>query len=806
MGDRSSRLSFLAEGSETGSMILGFDWSQTPLGPIDAWPVSLVTSVGVVVRSQVPIILLWGEQGIMLYNDAYAHFAGGRHPSLLGARVREGWPEVADFNDNVMKVGLRGETLSYRDQELTLNRTGTAETVWLDLDYSPVFDEAGAPAGVIAVVNETTEKRRHAQAREESEEQFRVFAQAMPNHIWAAHANGDLYWFNDQTYAYTGDSPGDLSGVGTWGKVVHPDDLPHAGARWAAALASGDFYETEFRIRRHDGVYRWFLTRAQPVRGADNVITRWVGTNTDVHERRSVQEALRIANETLEEQVAARTAELQAKEARVRAIFEMSFGFQGLLDPDGTLRDANGTSLRAIATTLADIEGLKFWETPWFTGTPDMPEQIRDLVAEVADGATVRRELFINLPVGGWRWFDFVLRPIIGVDGGVVAIVPEAIETTERRTAEEALRQSQKLEAMGQLTGGVAHDFNNLLTPIIGTFDMLHRREIGSERERRLIQGGLQSAERAKTLVQRLLAFARRQPLQPRPVDVAVLIRSMSDLVISTSGPRIRVNVSIDDPIPAAVAEVNQLEMAILNLAVNARDAMPDGGTLTIAATVRRLDDGEKPGLPAGNYVGITVSDTGVGMDDETRTRAIEPFFSTKGIGKGTGLGLSMVHGLTSQLGGALHIASKPGLGTSIELLLPAATLPVETANDDEPMPHPTASKARILLVDDEMPVRTMAAEMLEELGYVVIEAESGEAAIDRLRRETVDIVITDHLMSGMTGMALVERLRCEWPELPTLIVTGFADVTGIAVDVPRLTKPFRIAELATMLETLKPR
>lgn len=802
--DRSPALAVLANGSETGALILSKDWSATALGPLHRWPASLTNILTFLIRSPVPIILLWGKDGVMLYNDNFARFAGRRHPVLLGCKVREGWPEVADFNDNVMRVGLSGETLAYREQELTLYRNGEAETVWLDLDYSPVFDDDGKPGGVIAIVREVTDRVKSDQAMRAREEQFRVFAQVMPNQVWAARPDGYLYWFNDQAYHYNGAAEGALDGVAAWGTVVHPDDLSAAGARWTAALASGDPYEAEFRLRDRDGAYRWFLARAQPVRGDDGEIVGWVGTNTDVHDRRAIEDALRIANETLEEQVALRTAESQAKEARLRAVFETSFTLQGLIDLDGRMIDANAIALGVIGCRLEDIVGLPFWETPWFAQTPGMAEPMREAVAAGLAGETVQQELFLNLPVGGWRWFDLVLRPILSPDGRVIAVAPEAVETTERRKAEEALRQSQKLEAMGQLTGGVAHDFNNLLTPIIGTFDMLHRHEIGSERERRLIEGGLQSAERARTLVQRLLAFARRQPLQPRPVDVATLIESMRDLVTSTSGPRIRVAVALEDELPAAVAEVNQLEMAILNLAVNARDAMPDGGTLTIAASDRQLGDDNHVGLPAGRYVGVTISDTGIGMDEETKRRAIEPFFSTKGLGRGTGLGLSMVHGLTSQLGGALDIASRPGLGTRIELLLPAAVGPAERDRPDGPDAAPTRVTATVLLVDDETVVRATTADMLAELGYQVIEVGSGEEAIERLDRETVDLVVTDHLMGGMTGMALVERLRRDRPTLPALIVTGYADIAGLADDVPRLTKPFRLAELATMLEGLR--
>lgn len=796
---------FLAAGGEAARLTQAFDWSSTTLGPIDEWPQHLRAAVSMTLHSHVPIILLWGWEGHMIYNDAFAIFAGHRHPGLIGAKVREGWPEVADFNDNVMKVVLGGGTLAYRDQELTLYRNGVAEQVWMDLDYSPVTDDQGTPHGVVAIVGETTARVNAQAALKQSEEQFRVFAQAMANQVWAANADGELYWFNEQVYRYAGVAPGSLDGATAWAALVHPDDLGVASARWAGALTSGKEYEAEFRMRRHDGVFRWFLARAEPVTEGSGAVVGWVGTNTDINDLRETEQALRIVNETLEEQVAARTAELQAKEARLRAVFETSFGFQGLLDPDGRLLDANATSLAAIGCTLDDIAGLSFWDTPWFTGTPGMPEIIRDAVSKVAGGGVVRQELFINLPAGGWRWFDFVLRPIMSAAGNVVAIVPEALETTERRKAEEALRQSQKLEAMGQLTGGVAHDFNNLLTPIIGTLDLLHRREVGDERERRLIQNGLQSAERAKTLVQRLLAFARRQPLQLQPVNVSAMIANMRQLVASTSGPRIRLEIVMADALPPATAEVNQLEMALLNLAVNARDAMPDGGTLTISADVV---DGATAGadLPPGQYVRIGVSDTGIGMDEETRRRAIEPFFSTKGLGKGTGLGLSMVHGLASQLGGALLIDSRPMLGTSINLLLPVAAGTPLAAESIAAPPPPSSIHAsgRVLLVDDELAVRAATADMLGELGFEVVEATSAEEALLLHARGPFDLLVTDYMMSGMNGMALIEIVRERTPELPVLVISGYADATGIAPDVARITKPFRAGELAAIIQEVR--
>ena len=376
-------------------------------------------------------------------------------------------------------------------------------------------------------------------------------------------------------------------------------------------------------------------------------------------------------------------------------------------------------------------------------------------------------------------------------------------EVAERTKAEEALRQAQKLESIGQLTGGVAHDFNNLLTPIIGSLDLLQRRGAGDARAIRLVEGALRSAERAKTLVQRLLAFARRQPLQAGPVDLAVLVGSMAELVASTSGPRIRVEVDLPPDLPPVLADANQLEMAILNLSVNARDAMPDGGTLTISGELREIGEGHRTGLAPGLYVRLSVSDTGAGMDETVLARAIEPFFSTKGVGHGTGLGLSMVHGLTAQLGGAMTIDSRVAFGTCVALWLPRASQAMAAASGELRPPAPHEARGIALLVDDEPLVRASVAEMLSDLGYSVIEAASAAEALGRLDGGLEpDLLVADHLMAGMTGSELVRTVRDRWPTVPALIISGH-EVDAIAPDLARLTKPFRQEELAALIASL---
>ncbi len=374
----------------------------------------------------------------------------------------------------------------------------------------------------------------------------------------------------------------------------------------------------------------------------------------------------------------------------------------------------------------------------------------------------------------------------------------------ELEHAQDALRQSQKLESMGQLTGGVAHDFNNLLTPIVGSLDLLLRRGVGTERERKLIEGAVQSADRARTLVQRLLAFARRQPLQATAIDIGHLVREMADLIASTCGPRVKLVLDVADDLPPAQADANQIEMALLNLAVNARDAMPDGGVLTIAAACDSVEKAAGRNLSPGDYIRLCVADTGSGMDQETLAKAIEPFFTTKGIGRGTGLGLSMVHGLAAQLGGDLSIDSVVGQGTTVKLWLPVSHAQPEEAAVPPEVPAAQLDRGTALVVDDEDLVRASTAHMLSELGYRVIEARSAEEALTLLEAAAdVDLLITDHLMPGLTGTDLAAQVRAMKPGIRVLVISGYADMQGISPDLPRLTKPFKQNDLAVSLAQL---
>ena len=514
--------------------------------------------------------------------------------------------------------------------------------------------------------------------------------------------------------------------------------------------------------------------------------------------RRENGEVLRALNEILEKNVSERTEErdqlwILSQDMLVRASY------------DGTMSAVN-----PAWTTVLGWSEQKLLTDPFVDIIhPDDVVNVAAALGEMGQtGQPTRFQNRILTADNHWKPIDWTVAP----DPDGVNFIAVGRDTTADKAREAelaqtqaALRQSQKMEAMGQLTGGVAHDFNNLLTPIVGSLDMLRRRGVGGEREQRLINGAIQSADRATMLVQRLLSFARRQPLQATAIDVAVLVRGMADLIGSTTGPQIKVVVEMNDDLPPALADANQLEMALLNLAVNARDAMAEVGTLRISVGEDIVDKLHPAGLNPGHYIRLSVADTGVGMDEETLARAVEPFFSTKGVGKGTGLGLSSAHGLVSQLGGGMTIQSRQGLGTNIEMWLPVSPVPAEAAGAASERALASSDAGTVLLVDDEKLVRMSTADMLSELGYQVVEAPSAEQALRLVRGGLKpELLITDHLMPGMNGTDLARIIQLEVPGIHVLLVSGYAEAEGVAPDLARLAKPFRNEELAASLANLR--
>ncbi|MES2441706.1 MAG: PAS domain-containing protein [Pseudomonadota bacterium] len=546
-------------------------------------------------------------------------------------------------------------------------------------DWTP--EEIGFVEAVAEIAWDAVERVGAAAGLRESEEKFRAIANSIDQMVWSTRPDGYHDYYNDRWYEYTGVPHGSTDGE-AWNGMFHPEDQERAWGVWRHSLETGDRYRIEYRLRHHDGSYRWVLGSAQPVRGDDGAITRWFGTCTDIQDIVDAREVLARSREELEQAVAERTQQLMA--------------------------------------------------------------------------------------------------------------------------AEDQLRQAQKMEAVGQLTGGIAHDFNNMLAVVIGGLDLLERRLAqGNTDVGRYVTAARDGATRAAALTQRLLAFSRQQPLAPVPVDANLTVTGMIELLVRTIGEDVTVETRLPDDLRLAMADPSQLENMILNLAVNARDAMPGGGTLTIETANTRFEAPEARdcGVSPGDYVEIAVKDTGLGMSPEVAARAFDPFFTTKGVGKGTGLGLSQVFGFVRQSGGHVGIESEPGRGTTVRVYLPVhdGELAPAAARHTAVAPRGRAEEV-VMVVEDEERVRSYSVEALRELGYTVIDARDGPEALRMIALgQRVDLLFTDIVMPDMTGRELADHARAHIPGLKCLFTSGYSrEADANAPDL--LAKPFALDQLAVRI------
>jgi PAS domain S-box-containing protein len=594
---------------------------------------------------------------------------------------------------------------------------------------------------------------------------------------------------------------------------IHPDDRGALVAAVMEALHRGLPLAAEFRLAGQDPP-RWIGVRAEPRAAEEGPTRRLLGIARDVTAERLAQRALEEARASLERRVTERTgalaeanARLREGEARFRGLFNATFQFIGLLSPDGTVLEANAAMLRLGGVPAQQVIGAPYWAAPWWPREEATQALLRDAIAEGAAGRFIRRETEMLDGQGHAVTVDFSVTPVRDEDGIVSLLVAEARDISALKSAQALLHEAQKMDTLGQLTGGVAHDFNNLLMAVLGNLSIARKRAAASAPELlRQIDNATQAAERGAALTRRLLAFARRQDLKPEPVDLHALLLGVEGLLRRSAGPLVTLAVEAPEGLPPAQVDPHALELAMVNLAVNARDAMPQGGRLLIRLA---LAEAEAPGLlppgklAPGPWLTIAVTDSGTGMDPATLARAVEPFFTTKAPGQGTGLGLSMVHGLAAQSGGALVLESAPGRGTTATLWLPvSAQRPAVVPAAAAAAPLAGGNGAKVLVVDDEPLVLESTAAMLEELGYATLSADSAEAALALLEGgEEVVAVLTDHAMPGMTGTALAARLRTERPGLPVILATGYvADWTEEAGALPRLGKPYDLNQLAEAL------
>ena len=567
--------------------------------------------------------------------------------------------------------------------------------------------------------------------------------------------------------------------------------LPERALKISAA--EGKFESEGWRVRK-DGTRFWAHVVIDPIRDANGVLAGYAKITRDLTERKLAQDALRQSEEQFRRLVQGVTD---------YAIY--------MLSPEGIVTNWNMGAQRIKGYLPAEIVGKHF--SQFYTDEDRARGEPQRALEIATEEGRFEKEAWRVRKDGTRFWSHIVIDAIRDNDGKIIGFAKITRDITERRNtqislekARETLFHSQKLDVIGQFTGGAAHDFNNLLMAILGSLDLLRRRLPNDPQMLRLLDNAMQGAQRGASLTQRMLAFARRQELNVKPVDLADMVRGMSYLLERPLGPGTQIETCFPPSLGKATADQNQLELALLNLTMNARDAMPQGGTVRISAREESVSTGHESRLPPGRYICLAVADRGEGMSEETLDRATEPFFTTKGVGKGTGLGLSMVHGMSEQMGGRLILKSRKGEGTTAEIWLPAATSSTNAMPEQAtPARDMSPTRAlRVLAVDDDALVLFNTAAMLEDLGHTVLEASSGAAALEILRREPVDLVITDQAMPKMTGMQLLEAIKAEWPGLPVVLATGYAEIPGgTETKVRKLNKPFTEQDLADFLSAV---
>ncbi|MCK9751682.1 response regulator [Pseudomonas syringae pv. syringae] len=675
-----------ANGKAAG-IIRSRDWSQTSLGPIEHWPVSLKNTLNLILNSPESMYLLWGPDLVFFHNDAYTPILGPRKDDAIGALIPDLWADVWDQVAPLVIDALAGKPCHYQDLPLSMARYGEVEQTWWSFSFSPVIDEHGVVVGMFCITNETTAHVLNQQALQESERK----------------------------------------------RLKLIDDLVS-------------------------------LERQQ-------------------------------------------TARLEQRTLELDTFWQISPDPLAILDFNGIFLRVNPAWTALLGHPEQELLGTSIMTLLH----PDDVSNTQNALKHTVNHVLPLFENRYQHVDGSYHWFGWTAAPGNGI---IFALGKHLTHEKDRikalRIAEEALIQSQKMEAVGQLTGGLAHDFNNLLMGVTGNMELLLSR-IRQERFTELdryINAALEGSRRAASLTHRLLAFSRRQTLAPKATDIDLLVAGMDELIRRTVGPAIDMQVNTSRGLWATLVDPHQLENSLLNLCINAKDAMPDGGKLLIQTGNRHLTAvmATKYQLPAGRYVELSVSDTGTGMSNDVMARAFDPFFTTKPTGMGTGLGLSMIYGFARQSGGGVYITSKVGEGSKVCILLPMHEGEAETVVfDDSPLQVPASSTSdeTILVVDDEPAVRLLIAELLEDLGYIVLQAERGADALTILQSKVaIDLLITDvGLPGGMNGRQVADAARDVRPDLKILFVTGYAENAALAHDTLEpgmhvLPKPFAIAEL----------
>jgi PAS domain S-box-containing protein len=634
-------------------------------------------------------------------------------------------------------------------------------------------------------------ERPHASSPDDS--RYRMLIEAVNDYaIYMLDPDGRISSWNPGARRFKGYEESEILGE-HFSRFYTEADREGGLPRRALEIAAreGKFEGEGWRCRK-DGTRFWAYVVIDPIRDASGNLIGFAKITRDLTERKLAEEALRKSEEQFR---------LLIQGVTDYAIY--------MLTPDGQVSSWNAGAERIKGYRPEEIIGQHF--SRFYTEEDRQAGAPRVALETAAREGRFEKEGWRIRKDGSRFVAHVVIDPIRAPDGTILGFTKITRDITERREAEralqearEALFQSQKMDAIGQLTGGVAHDFNNLLMAVLGSLELLRKRLPADPKMTRLVDNAIQGAQRGTALTQRMLAFARRQELKPTQIDVADLVGGMTNLLHSSLGATVQIQTDIPWGMKNVLIDPNQLELAILNLAVNARDAMPKGGSIFI--TAREENVANTPDLKAGRYICLSVTDEGCGMDEATQRRALEPFFTTKGVGKGTGLGLSMVHGMMDQSGGKLVLKSRKGEGTTVDLWLPVAATGSGYVSREETVVRERDKREGplvILVVDDDALVLLNTVAMLEDLGHTVLEATSGKEALDIIRREGgVDIVITDQAMPQMTGSDLAAAITTERPDLPIILATGYAELPpGTDKGLPKLSKPFRQHQLEDVIQ-----
>ncbi|MEK1902969.1 MAG: PAS domain S-box protein [Rhizobium sp.] len=626
------------------------------------------------------------------------------------------------------------------------------------------------------------------------EGRFRVLVDAITDYaIYMLSPEGHVTSWNSGAQRFKGYRASEILGQHFSRFYLDADRQAGLPARALAIATKEGRFEGEGWRQRKDGTRFWAHVIIDPIRHSSGELIGFAKITRDLTERKAAENALKRSEEQFR---------LLVQGVSDYAIY--------MLDPEGNVTSWNSGAERIKGYRSEEIIGRHF--STFYTDEDRLNGLPQQALATASRDGRFEKEGWRQRKDGSRFWASIVIDAIKDDFGEIIGFAKITRDITEKMETQRALErtreelfQAQKMEAIGQLTGGIAHDFNNLLMAVLGSLEILKKRMPQDPALSPLVDNAMLGAQRGAALTQRMLAFSRRQELQVETIDVSELLRGMMDMVARSLGPVSSLETEFPESLPTIATDPAQLETAVLNLVVNARDAMPGGGLIRIKATEEVVSGGGT--MPAGHYVRVAVADEGEGMDEETLKQAVTPFFTTKGVGKGTGLGLSMVQGLAGQSGGRLVLKSRLGEGTTAELWFPVtgAENTVEEPEQSVPEAANNSRPLRILAVDDDGLVLMNTALMLQDLGHTVIEATAGADALDILRNENVDLVISDHAMPRMTGSQLALAIRREWPKMPIILATGFAEIpegSGI-IDIPRLGKPFSQAQLAEAISRI---